>query len=308
MGNWLLFWTLGLIWGSSFLLIKIGVQELSPFSLVSGRLGVTAIAFIFLFLALRKGVPRDRKMLMHLTIAAVISTAAPFLIIAWAENSIDSGLASVLQATVPLFSILIAHVALQDDKIHRGKFIGLVTGMIGVVLLALRSSDPKHVNAIEGQIAMLVASMFYAVGAVYVRRMLRSVEPVVSAGVTMTVAAIVVIVLTLFIVRPLPNVSALQPGTILAVVGLGLVNTFIAYIIYYRLIANWGASRATMVTYVVPLMGLLLGTFLGHEPMDLNLLAGTVLIIGGVALANWRKSPPKAAEPLPEAAAGQATT
>lgn len=308
MGNWLLFGTLGLIWGSSFLLIKIGVQELSPLTLVSGRLGVTAIAFIVLFLVLRKRVPRDRKTLTNLAVAAVVNTVAPFLIITWAENSIDSGLASVLQATVPLFSIVIAHVALQDDKIHRGKFLGLVTGMIGVILLALRSSDPKHVNAIEGQIAMLVASMFYAIGAVYVRRMLRGLEPVVSAGVSMIVAALVVIVLTLFIVRPLPNVAALQPGTILAVVGLGVINTFIAYIIYYRLIANWGASRTTMVTYIVPLMGLLLGTFLGHEPVDINLLAGTVLIIGGVALANWRKSPPKAAEPLPEAATSRATT
>jgi drug/metabolite transporter (DMT)-like permease len=202
---------------------------------------------------------------------------------------------------VPLFSIVIAHVALNDDKINAGKLMGLLTGFLGVVLLALRHVDPTHPNSIEGQVAVLVAALFYACGAVFIRRYLRHVDSTVTAGSTMIGGAISVIAVTLLTVRPLPNITALQPGTLLAMLMLGLVNTFIAYTMYFKLINTWGASRATMVTYLIPPIGLLLGAIAANEPVDLQLLIGTTLIFAGIALANLRRSPAQAALKIADA-------
>jgi drug/metabolite transporter (DMT)-like permease len=298
MRNWLMFGCLGLIWGSSFLLIKIGLQELNALSLVSARLSVAALAFGILFIVTGKRLPSDRKTRIYLAITGFINTAIPFLLITWGENTIDSGLASVLDATVPLFSIVIAHVALHDDKIHSGKVLGLLTGFVGVVLLALRRMDPTHPNSLEGQLAVLVAAIFYACGAVFIRRYLRHVDSTVVAGSTMIVGAVGVTAVTALAVRPLPNVAALQQGTVLAMLTIGFVNTFIAYTLYFKLINDWGASRATMVTYVIPPVGLLLGALAAREPIDLQLLIGTALIVGGIALANLLKPPTGAREAL----------
>jgi drug/metabolite transporter (DMT)-like permease len=301
MINWFLFIALGAIWGSSFLLIKIGLEELNTFFLVSGRLGVTTLAFVTAFILARKQLPRDRATLSKLTLVGVIGTTIPFLLITWAETSIDSGLASVLNATVPLFSLVIAHVALADDKINTGKLLGLATGFIGVVILAQRSAgttNPQQINPLLGLLAMLAATFCYACAAVYTRRNLRGHDAVVTAGMTNIIGAIVVIVVSVLLIRPVPNIAALKSQTVLAIVTLGVLNTFIANIIYFHLIKSWGASRATTVTYLVPVVGLILGTLAAHEAFDLQLLLGAALIIGGVALANFRKSPPRQPTPV----------
>ncbi len=307
MNNWLMFIVLSLIWGSSYLLIKIGLQELDALSLVSARLGITAIAFMIALLLMGKRVPRDRKTLLSFGVTAIVNTVMPFLLITWGENSIDSGLASVLNSTTPLFSILFAHALLHDDRISLGKLLGLGTGFLGVVLLGLRTADPTHANSLGGQLAVVLASLCYGFGAVFVRRNLRHVDPMVNAGMTMIISAVAVITVTLLTVRPLPDVSGLSPRIQLSVLGLGLVNTFIAYTLFYRLIKNWGASRTTMVTYVIPVVGLLLGAMVEQEVVDAQLLAGAALIIGGVALVNVRRPPSgakvEAAETTP---AGQA--
>jgi drug/metabolite transporter (DMT)-like permease len=294
MKNWVMFGLVGLIWGSSFLLIKMGLQELTAFSLVSGRLGFAAIAFAVALIALRKPLPRDPKSLIMLAIVGMVNTAIPFLLITSGEQTIDSGLASVLDATVPLFSIWIAHVALHDDKIYMGKVLGLLAGFGGVIILALRQVDPTHPNPFAGQFAVLLASLFYAVGTVLIRRYLRDVDPIVTAGGSLFVGAIVVIVVTVLFTRPLPDIAALTLQTKLAVLGLALVNTFVAYVLFFTLIQNWGPSRATMVTYLIPPVGLALGAVVYGEPLDASIIIGTALIIGGIAFANFRK--PKAVE------------
>ncbi|MCC7448957.1 MAG: EamA family transporter [Anaerolineae bacterium] len=301
---WALFAALGVIWGSSFLLIKIGIHELDTLSLVSVRLGIAGLAFALSLLLMRKPIPRDRKTLVSLVVVGIANTAAPFLLITWAENQIDSGLASVLNATVPLFSIVLAHVALPDDKIHTGKVLGLITGFLGVVLLALRNS-PAQVSPLGGMIAMLGATVCYAFSAVYIRRTLRHVDSGVTAGVSIIIGAVAVIAFTLLTQHPLPVLAALSTQTVLAMLVLGLFNTFIAYTIFFYLVRNWGASRTTLVTYVLPPIGLVLGVLFAQERIDLQLIIGAALIIGGVALANLRKPP--AAQPVerPESPARQ---
>src|SRR5262249_51619690 len=152
--------------------------------------------------------------------------ALPFILITWGEKTIDSGLAGVLDATVPLFSFVMAHLAFSDDKLNRGKVMGLVVGFVGVVILALRGTDPTHENPLLGQLAVLVASCSYAYAAVILRRNLQHVDSFVIGGGSLVVGALAVVVVTLLTGQVLPSISALQPRTILAMLTLGIINTF----------------------------------------------------------------------------------
>lgn len=291
MLNWLMFGALGLIWGSSFLLIKIGVDtsgavNLDPFSFVAGRLAISAAAFAVLLLVTRRVMARKPRDLIKFAVVGLLNSALPFMLITWAETVIDSGLAGVLNATVPLFTLVIAHLALADDKINLFKLLGLISGFFGAVLLATRGINPSQPNPVEGQLAVLVAAVSYALGAVYVRKYMRGIEPTVVAGGSNIFGAFFAIIATLLIVNPLPDVAALPSSTIVVVIVIGLLNTFIAYLMYYRLLEAWGASRSTMVTYVTPPVALFLGVLVAEEQLDARLLIGAALIIGGVALAN----------------------
>jgi drug/metabolite transporter (DMT)-like permease len=302
MLNWILFGLLGLIWGSSFLLIKIGVGDFGAFPLVATRIGLAAVAFIITLIVLRKQLPRDRKTWLTLALIGLTNTALPFLLITWGEESIDSGLAGVLNSSVPLFSVIIAHFALKDDKIHLGKIIGLICGFAGVLILALRTSDPNHVNSIGGQVAVVLASVCYAFSVVVIRRNLRHLDSMVTAGTTLSFGAVYTILATLLFVRPLPDFAQIPTNSIVAIVVLGLLNTFVAYILSFHLIKAWGASRSTMVTYLMPPVSLALGILFGNEQFDIRLVIAGVLIIGGVLLANLWKPKPTTPQPVVAAA------
>jgi drug/metabolite transporter (DMT)-like permease len=295
--NWIMFGLLGLIWGSSFLLIKIGLTGLDAFSLVAGRLTFAAIAFTIFAFVTRRRLPTDRNTLLKLAFVGMTNTAIPFLLITWGESTIDSGLAGVLDATAPFFSLIIAHLALADEKISLGKILGLIAGLAGVVVLAMRTADPLHPNPLIGQLAVIVASVCYGGSAVYIRRNLRDVDPLVVPWATLLVGASVVVALALIIVRPLPNIAALEPKVTLSVITLGVINTFVAYAFFFTLIQIWGATRATTVAYLLPPISVLLGVIFEHEPFDAPLIMGTIMILGGIALTNLIRTKP---QPVPE--------
>ncbi len=282
-----LFGLLGLIWGSSFLLIKIGVRELDAISLVAGRMFIAAVAFSLLLIATRQVIARQPSDLLKLAVVGVLNSALPFVLISWSEKSLDSGLTGVLNATTPLFSLVLAHFALADDRITTNKLVGLIIGFFGVIVLASRQIDTTHDNPLLAQLAVLGAGLCYALGAVFVRRYLRGSAPLVVAGGANIFGTLAIVAAALIMVNPLPNPSALSGDVILSVLVLGVVNTFFAYLIFYHIIAVWGASRATMVTYIIPPISLFIGVVFGNERLDLLLLLGAALIISGVLFANW---------------------
>ncbi|MDW8300151.1 MAG: DMT family transporter [Anaerolineae bacterium] len=286
MLNLILFGLLGTIWGSSFLLIKVGVRELDALSLVAGRMSIAALAFGVLLVASRQVVARKASDLLKLAIVGVLNSSLPFVLIAWSEQWLDSSLAGVLNATTPLFSLIIAHFALRDDRITSDKLFGLIVGFFGVVVLALRSTDPTYDNPLAAQLAVLGAGLCYAAAAVFVRRHLRDVKPLIVAGSSSIFGALSIVPITLLAVNPLPNVSALSTDVKLSVIVLGIVNTFLAYLIFYRILGAWGPSRTTMVTYIIPPISLFIGVVFGNERLDALLLLGAALIISGVLFAN----------------------
>jgi drug/metabolite transporter (DMT)-like permease len=292
--NWAFFGILGLIWGSSFLLIKIAVDELGPLPLVSVRIGVAALLMLTFLALTRRKWPQQPKQIAALLFVGIMNTAVPFTLITWGETDIDSGLATVLNATTPLFTLLIAHLALNDERMTPQKIAGLIVGFLGVVILASRSADSSSPNPISGQLAVLGASACYGVSVVTIRRYLRAVDSFTIAGYSLTIGGIGVVLVTLLTVDPLPDVAHLSADTILAVLTLAVLNTTIAYFLFYHLIADWGATRTSLVTYLMPPIGITLGAIFLDEAVDYKIILGAILIIGGIVAANWpilRKRP-----------------
>ncbi len=308
MKHWLMFWSLGVIWGSSFLLIKIAVEELGPLPLVSVRIGLAALIMgVYLGLSGRT-FPRTRREILALLYVGVMNTALPFTLITWGEQDIDSGLATVLNSTVPLFTLVLAHFALADERISLQKIVGLGVGFIGIVLLTSRNAESSSPNSFSGQVAVLAASMSYATCAIVIRRYLRRVDPFVTAGSSLIIGGVVIVTITLLTVRPLPDVMALSTDTIAAVLTLAVINTVIAYFLFYALFDVWGATRTTLVTYVMPPIGVTLGAIFLDETVDWKIVTGAGLILVGIVAVNWRRqrasapAEPSIAEPAPSSA------
>jgi drug/metabolite transporter (DMT)-like permease len=199
-------------------------------------------------------------------------------------------MASILNGTVPLFTILLAHIYLHDERITLPKVLGLITGFGGVVLLLWNDLDLESLGGVFlGQAAVLLAALSYAISAVYSRRSLFQVPPLVQALVPLIVADGLV-----WITLPLIETSVEFPSdglTWLAILWLGILGTFIAYILYFSLLQNVGPTRTTLVTYVVPVVGVILGVVFLDEVLDVRLVLGTILIVGGIALVNWKATP-----------------
>jgi drug/metabolite transporter (DMT)-like permease len=292
---WIGFFILGLIWGSSFLFIRIGVEQLGPFEVVFIRTGIAAIGLTLVASARGKRFPMHWDGIRDLLILGVVNTVIPFAFITWGEKSIDSGLAAVLQATAALFTLVVAHFAFADERITLKKIGGLVVGFVGVIILVSQSWKDGQIvtGSLTGQLAIVVASFFYAIGGTYSRQVLKKgIEPIIAAAGAMITTAIVSGVL--MVIAPALGGAAIampaemQSNVLFAVVMLGLLNTFVAYIIFYSIIPILGAARTSMVTYVVPAVGLALGAVFLKEVVDFRLLVGAVLIITGIGIVNLR--------------------
>jgi len=302
--EWMAFWLLGTIWGSSFLWIKIAVVETGPVLLAALRLLFGAAGLIGIAWMTRQSVPRDRALLARYFVLALLNTALPFVLIPWGETRIASGLAAVLNGTTPLFTLIIAHFWLRDERITRARVAGLGVGFTGVVVLMSRDLGAGADN-LWGQAAVLAASCSYAVAATFARRYLRGQPPVLQAAVAVTFAD-AVLWLTVPAVEPAVRLPHL-PITWLALAWLGVLGSCVAYLLYYYLIHAWGATRATVVTYVFPVIGLVLGVAFLGEPLNVRLVAGTLLVVSGIAVANRAPAvrPPLSAPiAVPSAATG----
>lgn len=283
--DWLVFAALGFMWGSSYLFIKFGVEELTPFTLVALRLAIGGILLWVVLLLAREPLPRQGRMYGHLAVLSLFSIVIPFSLITWAELSVPSSLAAILTAPVPLFVILIAGFALRDERITRNRVVGLVVGFIGVVVITGGSFAGLGENALP-QLALLGAAASYAVGGVYARRTVTGLRPMVPAAFQVLFAFVVSSALALVFERPFG--LSLSAGALGSVLWLGLLGTGLAYLAFFRLIRNWGATRTSLVAYTLPVVGIVLGVVFRGEAVDLRILAGTALVIGGIGLVNAR--------------------
>lgn len=294
--EWVVFFALGLIWGSSFLWIKIAVQEVDPFTLVSWRLLFGTLGMVAVIALRRPPFPRGWRSWAALAVLGIINTALPFVLISWGEKSIDSAVAAVLNSTVPLFTLVIAHLFLHDEPITARKAVGLLIGFAGVLVLMARDLEIGSLRVgVLGQAAVLLAAVSYASASVFARRTMREVSPLVQAFVPMAFADAVVWSIATQVGEP-GRLPAL-PITWVALLWLGLLGSCVAYLLYYHLLHSVGATRAVMVTYVFPVVGVGLGVLFLNELTDWHLLAGAVLVIASIAVVNWK--PKVALAPAP---------
>jgi drug/metabolite transporter (DMT)-like permease len=288
--DWGAFALLGCIWGSSFLWIKIAVQELDPFTLVGWRLLFGLVGMVVVVGLVRPPFPRGARIWVFMAILGITNTALPFVLISWGEKTIDSGVASILNSTVPLFTLLVAHLFLHDDRITLPKVLGLLTGFAGVIVLLLRDLQPGSLGgSLLGQAAVILGAIAYAGSSVFARRTMREVSPVVQAFVPMVAAdASVWAVATR---AGTPGRLPAMPLTWVALLWLGLLGSCTAFLLYYHLLHSVGATRTTMVTYLFPVVGVALGVLFLREQADWHLLVGALLVVAGIGVVNLPARP-----------------
>jgi drug/metabolite transporter (DMT)-like permease len=284
--DWLIFLALGFMWGSSYLFIKLAVDSFGTFTLITLRLLIGAAFLWLVVLASRTPLPRDRRAYGHLIVMGVINIAIPFGLITWAEQSVDSALAAILNSTVPLLVIVIAPLFLPDEPIRLNGLVGLAIGFAGVVLI-VSPGLAGAAGTLAGQLALLGSSLSYAVGNVYARRNVRGLPPMIPAVMQVTVALVLVGALALALERPWETSRPDLEGWF-SIVWLGIFGSGLAYLAYFRLLSRWGATRTSLVADLLPVVGIVLGYLVLQEPIDLSLIAGTALVIAGVALVNSR--------------------
>jgi drug/metabolite transporter (DMT)-like permease len=277
---------LAAIWGSSFMFIKVAVEELAPGEVVFGRVFVGTLAILpavpFL-IGWRRLLGGLRTYLRPLVVVALFNASIPFFLLAWSEKRLDSGLAAVLQASAPLFTALLAFAFSRDDRVTGGRLVGVVVGFLGVVLLVGAQPSGDVLSAL----AVLLTAFCYAVSALYAGVRMAAAPPIVTAVGTLVIATL----------TTLPFGIAQAPGhtpswkAIASVVVLGSVGLAVAYLLYFGLIASAGPQYAILVTYLVPALALGYGAVFLDEAITASAVGGLVLILGGVALGTGTLRP-----------------
>ncbi|MBI3660212.1 DMT family transporter [Candidatus Acetothermia bacterium] len=285
--DWVTFIALGLVWGSSYYWIKVAVHELGPYTLVAFRLLFGTLGLLVVLFWHRPALPRDRRTWLILALIGIIHTWVPFVLISWSEQYIDSGMASILNSTVPLFTLVIARFFLQDERLERGQIVGLLIGFAGVIVLMSHDVGYKlELTYLLGKAAVLVAAVAYAGSSVFIRKMLRPVSPIVQAAASVAVAN--GLAWTAIPWTETPFRVPVLSETWLALAWLGLLGSCVAYLLYFYLIHAVGPTRTTMVTYVMPVVGIALGVYFMQELLSWSIAVGAVLTGLGVYVVNRR--------------------
>jgi drug/metabolite transporter (DMT)-like permease len=292
MFAWFVLFLLGAIWGASYLFIKVGVAEIPPFTFVEVR---TLLATLVLLIALRirgESLPRTLREWRPLIAVGFLNSIIPYTLITWGEKSIASGLAAILTSMVPLFTVIFAHYVTHDERLTAAKAIGVSVGFFGVIILSLPQLRGGIQAEFFGELAVVVASASYACATLIARKFLRGVSYVVASIGQLGVSAIVLLPLSLIFDNPFslrPSLAALGSLTTLALLG-----TAFALFLYFWLIENTGATRATLVTYIIPVMAVMWGAVILHEPIEWEAIIGLALILGGIGLVTGlAKAAPK---------------
>lgn len=273
---------LGLLWGSSYLFIKVAVGGVDPVTLVAGRLTIGTLFLYGMVKAHGLELNRDRKIWAHIIVMSFVGIIVPQVLIAWSEQHVTSSAAAILNATTPFFTLIFATSVIQTEYFSRTKAIGLAAGFAGIAVMTGDGILKIATSSAQGEIALLVASLGYGFAFAYARRFLRG-EPLVLASGQMMLSALV-LVPGMFLLGH-PTQMHLNIDRLICWVALGTLSSGVAYILYYRLIAEIGAISASFGTYLIPIVGLFWGWLLLGESIGVRTIIGVVMILAGLAIA-----------------------
>ena len=293
---------LSLIWGGSFLAIKLTVQDMSPTALLLFRSLSGFLGLLLIVLALRKPLfaPGWTGRLVGFAIMAVTNAVIPWIAIGWGEERISSGLASILNSTTTLWTAVLIYWVMPSERPSLVNYVGVMVGFAGVVVLVYPELSAHGVSGdVLGALAVVVASLSYAVNALYQRRKMRDVS-IFEVSLGQLVASVL---FAIPLAAPSFPYIHFRPLSLVAVIALGAIGTGVAYTLYYYVMNTLGAVRAAGVTYLVPVTAVFWGALLLHEEVSASVVAGMLVILAGILLVNLRRTPRREVAAEPDSAA-----
>ena len=285
--EWAMLVILSILWGGSFFFVGVAVEDLSPLTIVALRVIIAAIALWSFALAIGLRPPKDLSIWLAFLKVGLMNNVIPFTLIVWGQTQIASGLASILNATTPLFAVVVAGLLLNDERITPLKIIGVIAGFIGVVVMIGLPTIGES-NPVLAQIAIVAAALSYAFGGVYGRRFkVMRINPIVTAAGQITASATVITPLALFIEGPI-DVTLPSTETWAAIISLALLSTAVAYILYFKILESAGATNLLLVTLLIPVSAIFLGWTFLNETLHVIHFIGIALIALGLSAIDGR--------------------
>lgn len=283
--DWIMLFGLSLLWGGSFLFVELALAGLPPLTIVWGRVALAA-AILWAVLRLVGAALPSRALWPGLLVMGLLNNAVPFTLIVWAQTGITGALASVLNATTPLFTVLVAHLATADERLTWAGAAGLGLGFSGVVVL---SAGEGMTGAIPAMVACLTAALSYAAASVWGRRFQRAGLPPLATAFGQ-VAASTCLLLPVWVLHDRPwTLAGPGAGPVAAVVALAALSTALAYLLYFRILGSAGATAISLVTFLVPVSAAGLGWLVLDERLGWLDLAGLALILAALAVIEGAK-------------------
>jgi drug/metabolite transporter (DMT)-like permease len=286
--EWLLLGTLSVLWGGSFFFAKVAVAELPPLTLVLGRVALAALALNLIVIASGRHMPGSPRIWGTFMAMGALNNLIPFSLIFWGQTQIASGLAAVLNATTPLFTVVLAHLFTRDERLTANRIAGVLIGMAGVAFMVGPEALEGLGLNVAAQLAVLGGALSYGLAGIYGRRFkAMGVPPLTTATGQVTATTVMMLPIALLVDRPW---TAAPPSLVTwgALLGLGLLSTALAYVLFFRILAGAGAVNVALVTLLIPVSAMLLGGFILDERFEWTAFAGMALIALGLAAIDGR--------------------
>ena len=286
--NWCLLATLSVLWGGAFFFVAVAVREVPPLTVVLARVFIAALCLLVVLRLQGERLPTASSTYIAFFAMGALNNVIPFSLLFWAQTSISSGLASILNATTPIFSNVIAHAFLGDERMQANKLLGVVFGMIGVIVLVSGELFAGFGITVLGVFACLGAAFSYGLASVFGRRFARLgiAAKTVACG-QLTASSLIMLPVVIAIDQPwdlpAPGVSA-----VLSIIALAVISTALAYVIYFHLLATAGAVNAALVTLLIPVSAIFLGATFLDEQLQSHHYVGMLLVASGLLAADGR--------------------
>ena len=283
--EWAMLMLLSIVWGGSFFFVEVALGGLQPFALVFLRVAIAAVILTCVVYLSGKRLPSSAKVWFGFAIMGALNNAIPFSLIAWGQTRIDSGLASILNATTPIFTVMLAHFLTRDERLTVNKLCGVLIGFLGVFVLF----QPQLKNGFSwqglGQTAVLMAAISYGLAGIYGKRF-KTLAPIVTSAGMLICSSILMLPLSL--ATGAFGSSRMTLEVTAAVGGLAVVSTAAAYLLYFRILSSAGATNVLLVTFLIPVSAIVLGVGILDEVLQPNDLAGMFCIFAGLAIIDGR--------------------
>lgn len=286
--EWATLITLAAVWGGTFFFNAIVVKDMPVFTIVVARVALAALVLLAVLKLAGIGLPKGRRVWLAFFGMGLLNNAIPFSLIVWGQQHIASGVASILNASTPLFTVVLAHFVTADEKMSGGRLLGVVAGFVGVAIMIGNDAVHSLGASVMAQLACVAAAVSYAFAGIFGRRFrAMGIAPMATATGQLVASSVLLIPVMLLLERPwtLPTPA---PNAIAALSGVATLSTAFAYVLYFRLLATAGATNLLLVTFLIPVSAILLGTIFLEEVLQPRHVAGMAMIGLGLAAIDGR--------------------